>query len=568
MGNAVQIDDLLGSTEGASAAPVPVPAVGGAGSSPLAMSGAYEAADRFERSMALWTPPITMADQEILPNKYLADARVRDTLRNDAYFVNAANMHRDHIVGSIFLLNSKPSSRVLFGSEDDMWEEEFQEEVEEKFTLWAESDECWVDATRRNTFSELIRLAVGIHFMGGEVFAAAEWLREEADRPFKTAILMLDLERVSTPPEYSADLGVRGGVRRNSRGRPVGYYVRNAHPTDYRAPNANEWRFVDSAKPWGRRQMIHVFEQMRPDQTRGLAEVVAMLRESNQAKTMRSVALQNMIVNSSYAAAIESDLPTDVVFNMIGGGNVENKDALTGAISNYMESYLSTVAEYVGKSKYAQIDGVKIPHLPPGSKLNLTPVGQGGLLGTDFEQSLLRYMGAGSGLTYEQFSRDYSKTNYSSIKAGLAETGLYMASKKKIIADRFASAIYRLWMEEAINANQIEALKRRKVPNFYEPLVAECYTACEWIGSSRHQIDELKETQAAVARINAGLSTREIEIARFGRDYRKVFRQLAREKRRAEELGLDFSGNDAMMGAVEAATDAEDQEAKAPRNDQ
>ncbi len=568
MGGPVQIDDLLGSTEGASAVPVPVPTVGGAGSQPTAMVGAYEAADRFDRSMALWTPPLTMADQEILPNKYMADARVRDTLRNDAYFVNAANMHRDHIVGSLYLLNSKPSSRVLFGSEDDVWEEEFQEEVEEKFTLWAESDECWVDATRRNTFSELVRLAVGIHFMGGEVFASAEWLREESDRAFKTAILMLDLERVSTPPEYSADLGVRGGVRRNSRGRPVGYYVRNAHPTDYRSPSANQWRFVESAKPWGRRQMIHVFEQMRPDQTRGMAEVTAMLRESNQAKTMRAVALQNMIVNSSYAAAIESDLPTDVVFNMIGGGSVGDAEAMTGAISNYMESYLSTVAQYVGKSKYAQIDGVKIPHLPPGSKLNLLPVGQGGLLGTDFEQSLLRYMGAGSGLTYEQFSRDYSKTNYSSIKAGLAETSLYMASKKKIIADRFANAILRLWMEEAINSNQIEALKRRGVPKFYDPLMAEAYTACEWIGSSRHQIDELKETQAAVARINAGLTTRESEIARFGRDYRKVFRQLAREKRLADELGLDFSGNDAMMGAVEAATDEEDQEAKAPRNDQ
>jgi capsid protein len=123
-------------------------------------------------------------------------------------------------------------------------------------------------------------------------------------------------------------------------------------------------------------------------------------------------------------------------------------------------------------------------------------------------------------------------------------------------------------MEEAINANQIETLKRREVPNFYEPLMAEAYTACEWIGSSRHQIDELKETQAAVARINAGLTTREIEIARFGRDYRKVFRQLSREKALAEDLGLDFSGNDAMMGAVEAATDEEDQEAKAPRNDQ
>lgn len=565
MTDLTSIDDLLGTPEGAGA-DVTVP-TSGTGSTLAVAGGAYEGADRFDRAMALWTPPLQSADQEILPAKRMADARVRDTIRNDAFVANSANLHRDHIVGSLFLLNSKPATRVLWGRDDDVWEEEYQEEVEEKFTLWAESESCWVDATRQNTFSELVRLAVGINFMGGETFGSVEWLREETDRPFNTSILMLDNERISTPPQFSSDRLVRGGVRRNKRGRPVGYYVRQGHPSDFTDPDAHTWKYVADAKPWGRRQMLHIFEQVRPDQTRGIAQITAMLREANQAKTMRSIALQNMIVNSSYAAAIESDLPTDAVFQMLGGGNVGDKDALSGAISNYMTSYLSTVAEYVGKSKYAQIDGVKIPHLPPGSKLNLLPVGKGGLLGTDFEQSLLRYMAAGTGLTYEQLARDYSKTNYSSIKAGLAETGLYMASKKKIIADRFATAIFMLWLEEAINKNSLECLKRRRVPNFYDPLMAEAYGACDWIGASRGQVDELKETQAAIARVNAGLSTREIEIARFGRDYRKVFKQLAREKVRADQLGLDFSGADAMMGAVGAAAD-EDQEAKEPRDDQ
>ena len=560
------IDDLLGNPEGAGAQSVPVP-TGGTGSIDAVAGGAFDGADRFDRAMALWTPPLREADAEILPAKRLADARVRDTINNDAYVANSAELRRNHIVGSLFLLNSKPATKVLWGRDDEMWEEEFAEEVEEKFTLWAESGECWVDATRRNTFSELVRLGVGVHFMGGECLASAEWLRDERDRPFNTAIQMLDLERLSTPPQYQSDLGVRGGVRRNSRGRPVGYYVQNAHPSDYRSPDRNTWKFVPVSKPWGRRQMIHIYEQVRPDQTRGIAEITSMLREAHQAKTMRAIALQNMIVNSSYAAAIESDLPTDAVFQMLGGGNVTDEAAMTGAIENYMTGYLSTVAKYVGKSKYAQIDGVKIPHLPPGSKLNLLPVGKGGLLGTDFEHALNRYMAAGSGVTVEQLSKDYSKTNYSSIKAGLAETKLYMSSKKKIIADRFATQIFVLWLEEAINKNAIEALKRQRVPNFYDPLMSEAYTACDWIGSSMGQIEELKETQAAVARINAGLSTREIEIARFGRDHRKVFKQLAREKRRAEELGLDLSGNEGMMGAVEAAADG-DQEAKEPRDDQ
>jgi len=565
MSGAVQIDDLLGDPVKAATPPASVPA-GGAGKIGAIAGGAFEGADRFDKSMALWAPSIQSADSEILPAKSMSEARARDTLRNDAFVANSANMHRDHIVGSIFLLNSKPSTKILWGREDSVWEEEFQEEVEEKFTLWAESPECWADATRRNTFSELVRLAVGIHFMGGECLASVEWLRDEVDRPFSTSVLMLDLERMDTPPDQMHDLAVRGGVRRNRRGRPLGYYIRQAHPTDFRDPDAHQWKFVRAAKPWGRKQMLHIYEQVRPDQTRGISMLTTLLKEAYQGKTMRAMALQNMIVNSSYAATIESDLPTDAVFTLLGGGNVGDSDAMTGAIESYMTSYLSTVAEYVGKSKYQALDGVKIPHLPPGSKLNVMPVGKGGLLGTEFEQSVNRYLAAGVGLTYEQYSRDYSKTNYSSIKAGLAETQLYMNSKKKIIADRFATDIFRLWFEEAVNKNQIEALKRARVPNYYDPLMSEAYTACEWIGASRGQVDELKETQAAIARINAGLTTREIEIARFGRDYRKVFRQIAREKKMAEDLGIDFTDN-GMAGAVAAAADDQGQ-AKEPRDDQ
>ncbi|WOE76313.1 phage portal protein [Alterisphingorhabdus coralli] len=566
MGAPVQIDDLLGLAGGVGSDPAIVPAEG-VGSVKSVAGGAYDGANRFDRELALWAPPITSADNEILPAKAMADARTRDTMRNDAYISNIGSIHQNYIVGSVFLLNAKPSTRVLWGQADDVWEEEFQEEVEEKFTLWAESSECWVDATRRNTFSEMVRLVTGINFMGGESFSAVEWLREESDRPFNTAILLLDNERITTPPTAQFDVRVRGGVRRNKRGRPLGYYVRQAHPSDFRDPDVHDFKYVRANRPWGRKQIIHIFEQVRPDQTRGISELTAMLRETYQARKIRDVALQNMIVNSSYAAAIESDLPTDVIFNLIGGGNVTNDGRVEEAISTYMDSYLSTVAQYVGKSKYAQLDGVKIPHLPPGSKLNLMPVGKGGLLGTEFEQSLLRYLAAGSGVSGEQVSRDYSRTNYSSIKAALADTQLYMASKKKIIADRWATAVFKLWFEEAYNRGAIETLNRPNAPNYYDPLMAEAYTACDWIGASRGQIEELKETQAAIARLNAGISTREIEIARFGRDYRKVFRQIAREQRMADELGLDFSGNEAMMGAVSDAS-SDDQEAREPRDDQ
>jgi capsid protein len=69
----------------------------------------------------------------------------------------------------------------------------------------------------------------------------------------------------------------------------------------------------------------------------------------------------------------------------------------------------------------------------------------------------------------------------------------------------------------------------------------EALCSCDWIGASRGQIDELKETQAAVMRINSGLSTWEEESAKLGKDYRKVFKQQSRERRMQKDLDLAFT---------------------------
>jgi capsid protein len=104
-----------------------------------------------------------------------------------------------------------------------------------------------------------------------------------------------------------------------------------------------------------------------------------------------------------------------------------------------------------------------------------------------------------------------------------------------------ANHIYRLWLEERINAGAVPIPRGMGAEIFYDPIKREALCAAEWIGASRGQIDELKETQAAVMRINSGLSTYEKECARLGEDFRRIFRQRSRENRLMKELDLTFS---------------------------
>lgn len=517
----------------------------------------YEGTSSFSRELAMWHSPILSADGEILPDKEIADSRVRDVMRNDAYIRNGVTIQQDSIVGEQFLLNSKPNYKVL--GLDEVWAEEFQEEVESKFTLWAESDDNHPDAARMNTLTGLVRLIVGIHAMAGESLASVEWIRER-DRPFHTAIQLIDLDRLSNPYGIMDDKFLRRGVVRNRYGAPTGYHIRMGHPADNSLTGEQyTWKYVAAKKPWGRAQMLHLVDQWRPDQSRGISMLVSALKETKMGKKFRDIVLQNAVLNATYAASIESDLPPNVAMEQAGGGD---KDAIT----NFAADYLGAIHEYTGGARNLQIDGVKIPVFFPGTKMKLQPAGQPGGLGSGFEQSLMRYTAAALGVGYSELSKDFSDANYSNLRAELAGTGRRMRVQKRFTADRFASHVFALWLEEALNHGEITSMPRN-APNFYEGLNKEAYCAASWIGASTGQIDELKETQAAVLRVNNGLSTREDELARLGKDWRPIFRQLLREQKMAEEMGLSFGADKMSTNMMNAAGGTPSDEGASPRSE-
>ena len=219
-------------------------------------------------------------------------------------------------------------------------------------------------------------------------------------------------------------------------------------------------------------------------------------------------------------------------------------------------------------AKNIAIDGVKIPHLFPGTTLKMQPAGGNDAMGGNFEAALLRYLAANLDVSYEQLSRDYSNVNYSSFRAAANEIAKGMKARKKNGADRFASYIFRGWLEEAINAGEITSMSKR-CPSIYDSkgklgLMFDAYSACDWIGGSQGQIDELKETQAAIQRIIFGLSTYEDEHAKLGKDFRKVFAQIARERKELEERGILQNVTSDMANATTGAIGQEDEGQTAP----
>jgi lambda family phage portal protein len=527
-----EIAELLGDT----AANLPASVQSPTGDVAAASVGgvAYDAANVVDK-LGMWRPAIRSADADIIPEKETLDARSRDMIRNDAYVSNGQEIHKNSIVGSLFLLNAKPNSKILFGKQDDVWETEFQEEVEDKFMLTAESPQHWFAADRRRTLTETVRLAVAVDVAGGEVLMTSEWMPNDG-RPYRTAVQMVDTDRLSDPVTIDFNKKIRGGVEVDSYGAPIAYHLREQHPNDLRLRAVDwegvyKWKRVPARKPWGRQMVLHIFEQNRVGQSRGVAAMVTALTEMRMTKHFRKTELERAVIAATYAASIESDLPTGDVYAAMGAGSESNP------AMNWLTDYLAAISEYSGGAKNLHISGTKIPVFLPGTHLKIQNPGANGPVGDKFEASLLRHISAALRVPYAELSKNYSEHNYSSHRAEMAAVRLGMNARKKRVADAAANFIYRNWLEEAINYNDLECLKRRNVPAFYDRLNAEAYSSCDWIGAGVDLIDPLKETQADVLALKNHLTTLEDVIARrSGGDWRKKLRQMARERTLEKEM--------------------------------
>lgn len=527
-------------------------------------TGGLEGAERTARETALWNPHMGSPDQIINRVKSVADARGRDLVNNDGHARGGIAIAKDSIVGGHYRLNATPVVRVLksagTGSFDDTWAEEFQAVVEARFDLIAESDSYWLDAAGVNTFTDMIRLAVGGIMVGGEIAATCEWLSRDSSRPLATAIQMIAPARISNPNGLPDDRFMRRGVQRDVRGKPLGYHIRSGHPGENYDLSSTQWKYVAARKPWGRRQVIHIFEQMEPDQSRGVGDIVSVLKNMRMTKQFDELTLQRAVVDASYASAIESDLPPDAVYGLMGGASGPEN------FENAVVSYMSLLSRFFGAANVA-MDGVKTPVLPPGTKMVTKSLGTPSGIGSDFGEGLLRHTAAALGISGEEFMNNFTKTSYSGLRGAFNHTNKRMKARKKIGADRFADAIYALVLEEEIGNGNVPLPRGVSREIFYEPLMKEAFCRAQWIGAGAGQIDELKETQAAILRIKSGLSTYEYEASKMGGDFREIFKQRAREEGLIKTYGLAFSLDTQKAGNKDPQKTLQDNPASGTQND-
>jgi len=485
---------------------------------------AFNGASLTDPDLSTWSAWNPAPQVAIAADRNILSARIHDLARNDGWASGGVARIVDAVIGASWRLSSKPNARAL-GIDSDA-AAELADQIEAKFKLWAECVDFTCDAGGQMNWGSILALAFRHRIWDGEALAQIDWI--ERDWAYSTAVQVIHPDRLSNQNNAPDNYALRGGVELDldasghSRGEPVAYWVRGAHPGEAYFANLKVWTWerVPRRTPWGRPLMVHAFEKQAAGQFRGISPLAPILKKIRMLGRYDEAELQAAILNAVMAAFITSPFDAEQLAEAMSD---------EGSLSAYQDQRREW-----HEAAPISIPGVKVNFLASGEKVELTNPNHPNSVFEAFERTVLRNIATAIGVTYEQMSMDWSQVNYSSARAALIEIWRGFTARKDNFAASFAQPIFAAWLEEAIDKGDVKLPKG--APAFYQAKTAYC--AAKWIGPGRGWVDPQKEALAAIARVEAGFSTLEDECAEQGKDWVEVLIQTARENKMREALGL------------------------------
>ena len=493
-----------------------------------AQLSAYHAADR-SRIMGNFMPRQQSADSALQHDQKLMRNRSRDLMRNEPFAVSAVDTTVVNSVGTGITPQSQVDAERMGLTEDQA--REFQRVVERAWRRWART----ADSGDRLDFERIQFQVLSQILEGGDVFV----LRQAVDlphRPYLLAAQVVEADRVDTPAHEFGGTDVRMGVRLGERGEAASYFVNKNHPGDsglHTKGSSQDFDEIPARDPFGRPNVIHLYHQRRPGQTRGIPFLAPVVDYLNHLGGYYDAEL-----TAARAAACVALFITSPDAGELAELQGNDEDDAEGRRTEQMEPGLK---EY----------------LLPGERVEGFDPKRPNTAFDAFTLNMIKAIAAPLGLPYELLVKDFSNTNYSSAKAALNEARRFFKVWRRLLVVDLNQPFWELLIEEM--------LLRGELPVFVRDFYAAQFdwTRALWIAPGWGMIEPLKETNAHLKGIDGKIVTYAKVIAEVdGGDWEGSFEQSARELAKLEALGMTSPDDDgdepATKNDVKEAANAKD----------
>lgn len=475
--------------------------------------GQYTGARTDRRALQEYNPFAQSANADIIGDLPTLRARSRDLCRNAPLAAGAVNTVVKNVVGT----GLRPQVRIdrellaetagLTDAEADAWETKalriFRYHADRKF----------LDVAGVLTFKQMQQQFVRSKLESGDIAL----VRRRKDRPralVRHCWQIIEADRLCNPLGTLDRPGFAGGIETNDDGELLAFHFASRHPNEIGASQPMTWtRVAAYGAKTGLPQVILGAWRRRPEQLRGVPYLATVIEPMKQLARYGDSELMAAVISSLFTVFIKSE---NDVQDMLGGVS-PGTNAQTGKPlpPNY------------------KLDSGAIISLLPSESIEIADTRRPNAAYHPFVRAKLEEMGVALDLPFEYLVMHF-EASYSASRASRLEAWKFFYNERGELADELCQPTYESVITEAVALGVLDA------PGFFDdPLIADAWLGCEWVGDAPGQIDEKAEVDAAAARIANNLSTRDEETAATGGDWRRNYRQLVKERKMLRDGGLD-----------------------------
>ena len=442
-----------------------------------------------------WGQLVTSADSELSTSLRLLRSRSRALIRDAPYAKRAKIIVVNNVIGAGMGMQAQVKITR------DSLNKSINDDIESSWEDWAEAAHCHTGGTLH--FADIERIAMGQIFEAGEIFIRKHY-RPFGDSSIPFCLEIIEPERVIDEFQPSALLPeavVRMGVESDEFRRPLAYWIRRLHPGEIRF-SATE---TDKIERISADQIIHLRITDRWPQTRGEPWLHAVLRKLNDVDGYSESEIVACRAAASYMGIIETE-------------------------QDYGEKQEDS-------SREITIEPGIVERLNPREKFTFVAPNRPNTQIDPFMRLMLREIAAGTGVSYESLSRDYSQSNYSSSRLALLDDRDLWRVFQLWFIRNFRNQIHREWLQQAVLAHAFKTISVEDYAANIKKFAAVRFKPRGWTW-----IDPQKEVEAYKEGIKSGLTTmtKVISSTGDGMDIEDVLDERRHELDMAKEKGLVF----------------------------
>ena len=427
-------------------------------------------------------------------------ARARFLVRNNGYAANAVESWAANAVGD----GIKPQSLMKAAKS--------KEKLQKLWLDW--TDEA--DAEGLTDFYGIQRRIARELFITGECFVRFRVRRPEDGLvvPFQLQVLPSEM----LPMEKNEDLGggeIRQGIEFDAIGRRVAYHFFRRHPADV---PARATAVVGETVRVPADEVVHLVDASEPGQIRGVSRFSAAIVKMFLLDQYDDAELDRKKVAALYALFVTSKLGEDMVPTEEVDG--EGRPPI--------------------EEDMLQLSPGAILRLEDGEDVKVTDPAESGSTYEPFQYRTLLQVCAALGIPYAFVTGDINKANFSNARLMLMEFRRRVAAfQHSIMVFQFCRPVWQRFIDLAVMSGAIS------LPG-YDRRRRE-YLAAQWLPPKWDWVDPLKDINAEVMQIEAGLKSRSQAISERGYDAEEMDNQIAADRKREKELGIAFARGQAQQ---------------------